>query len=159
MRLERTLTLCVLVALATIASPVSAQELDPPSVTPRLVPFTGVSVDHSGQQLNGALVMTFAIYEDPVGGAPLWVELQTVEPDDLGRFTVLLGAGSSTGLPLELFASGAARWLGVQLPNNPEQPRTMFASVPYALKAADAETVGGLAGSSFLAATGGSKMS
>ena len=56
----------------------------------------------------------------------------------------MLGATRSTGLPGDIFLAGEARWLGVQAENLPEQPRIMLLSVPYAMKAADAQTVGGL---------------
>ena len=52
-----------------------------------------------------------------------------------------------------LFASGEARWLGVQVQGQAEQPRTVLMSVPYALKAADAETIGGLPATAFLKAS------
>ncbi|HZT32016.1 MAG TPA: tail fiber domain-containing protein [Bryobacteraceae bacterium] len=71
-----------------------------------------------------------------------------------GRYTVLLGANSRDGLPLDLFTNGTARWLGVQpaLPGAGEQPRVLLVGVPYALKAADADTVGGLPASAFVQA-------
>jgi hypothetical protein len=55
---------------------------------------------------------------------------------------------------LELFASGEPRWLGaqVQLPGEVEQPRVLLVSVPYALKALDSETLGGLPPSAFVLA-------
>jgi hypothetical protein len=56
-------------------------------------------------------------------------------------------------LPKEVFVSGAARWLGVRPEGQPEQSRVLLLSVPYALKAADAETVGGLPPSAFARAT------
>jgi hypothetical protein len=56
-------------------------------------------------------------------------------------------------LPQDLFASGDARWLGVQVQGQQEQPRVMLLAVPYALKAADAETIGGLPPSAFVLAT------
>ena len=76
----------------------------------------------------------------------MWIESQNVTADEYGRFSVLLGATTSGGVPVELFSSGESRWLGVQaqLPGEVEQPRVLLVSVPYALKAADAETVGGL---------------
>jgi len=45
-----------------------------------------------------------------------------------------------------------ARWLGVQpaLPSVGEQPRVLLVGVPYALKAADAETLGGKPASAFM---------
>jgi hypothetical protein len=62
---------------------------------------------------------------------------------------VLLGAMRG-GVPLDLFTSGQARWLGVQYGNGPEQLRVLLLSVPYALKAADAETLGGRPLSDFM---------
>jgi len=41
------------------------------------------------------------------------------------------------------------RWLGVTINGGQEQPRVLLLSVPYALKAADAETIGGLPPSAF----------
>ena len=58
----------------------------------------------------------------------------------------------ANGLPKELFVSGEARWLGVQPEGQAEQPRVLLLSVPYALKAADAETIGGLPPSAFVLA-------
>jgi len=76
-----------------------------------------------------------------------------VELDEQGRYTVLLGATSRDGLPLELFPSGKSRWLGVQVESREEEPRVLLVSVPYALKAADAETLGGRPASAFALAT------
>ena len=76
--------------------------------------------------------------------------------DEQGRYTVLLGSGQSAGLPLDVFANGKARWLGVapQVAGIAEQPRVLLVGVPYALKAADADTLGGLPASAFLQASG-----
>jgi hypothetical protein len=62
------------------------------------------------------------------------------------------------GLPKELFTSAEARWLGVQPEGQSEQPRVLLLSVPYALKAADAETVGGLPSSAFVLANPSSSL-
>jgi hypothetical protein len=96
--------------------------------------------------------VTFAIYKEQEGGAALWLETQNVELDEAGRYTVLLGATKSAGLPLELFLGGETRWLGaqVQMPGEVEQGRVLLVSVPYALKAADAETLGGKPASVYL---------
>jgi hypothetical protein len=98
--------------------------------------------------------VTFALYRDQDGGAPLWLETQNVSMDSSGRYTVSLGTTKADGLPVELFASGEARWLGVQPDGQAEQPRVLLFSVPYALKAADSETVGGLPASAFVLANG-----
>jgi hypothetical protein len=94
----------------------------------------------------------FALYKDQQGGAALWQETQNVTLDASGRYTVQLGSSLSGGLPLDVFTSGEARWLGVHADGEPEQPRVLLLSVPYALKAADAETVGGLPPSAFMLA-------
>ncbi len=67
-----------------------------------------------------------------------------------GDYTVLLGASSSEGVRLDLFSTGQARWLGVEAQDIEEVPRVLLVSVPYALKAADAETLGGQPVSSFV---------
>ena len=87
------------------------------------------------------------------GGAPLWLETQNVALDAKGRYDVLLGAEHAEGVPMDVFTSGEARWLGVQAQGQPgEQPRVLLVSVPYALKAADASTLGGLPASAFVLA-------
>jgi hypothetical protein len=130
-------------------------ELVPTLPVPRLVKFAGVLKDELGKPRTGMVGVTFAIYKEQEGGAALWLETQNVELDEQGHYTVLLGATKSEGLPLELFTAGEHRWLGVQvnLPGEVEQPRVLLVSVPYALKAVDADTVGGMPASSFVLAT------
>jgi len=130
----------------------------PQLVVPRLVKFSGMAKDELGKPRTGVVGLTLAIYKDQEGGAALWMETQNAELDEQGRYTVLLGATRNEGLPLELFTSGESRWLGVevQMPGEVEQPRVLLVSVPYALKAADAETLSGLPASAFaLAAPSG----
>src|SRR2546425_816627 len=132
-------------------------ELVPTLPVPRLVKFAGVFKEEQGKARTGVVGVTLAIYKDQEGGAALWVETQNVELDEQGRYTVLLGSTKSEGLPLELFTTGEPRWLGVQvnLPKEMEQSRVLLVSVPYALKAADAESLGGKPASSYaLAPTG-----
>jgi hypothetical protein len=85
--------------------------------------------------------ITFTLYKDQSLGAPLWLETQNVQADGSVRYTVLLGSSKPDGLPMDLFASGEARWLGVQVTGEAEQPRTLLVSTPYALKAADTGTL------------------
>src|SRR5262252_2186711 len=87
------------------------------------------------------------------GGAPLWLETQNVTVDLTGHYTVLLGSTKSEGIPVDLFKIQEQRWLGVQMQGEAEQPRVLLVSVPYAIKAADAETIAGLPVSAFVLAT------
>ncbi len=122
-------------------------------VVPPLVSFSGALTDVNGKALAELTAVTFYLYKDQQGGAPLWMETQNVTTNNAGRYTVLLGSTSSQGLPADLFSSGEARWLGVQPRGQEEQPRVMLLSVPYALKAGDAQTLGGLPPSAFVLAT------
>src|SRR5580692_12427907 len=121
------------------------------AVVPPVVKFSGVLTDVNSKALTGTVGVTFSLYNEAEGGVALWVETQNVSPDKAGHYSVMLGS-TSHGIPAELFASGEARWLGVQAQGQTEQPRTLLMSVPYALKALDAETVGGLPPSAFMKA-------
>jgi hypothetical protein len=68
--------------------------------------YTGVATDDSGQPLTGVVGITFALYEEAEGGAPLWLETRNVELDDQGGYTVVLAP------PLDSLAQ--ANWLGTQ---------------------------------------------
>ena len=122
------------------------------AAVPRLVNFSGKATDSQGKPISGTTGATFVIYKNQYEGSPLWLETQNVQADAKGNYTVRLGATMPDGLPLELFSSGEARWLGVTINGGTEQPRILLLSVPYALKAADAETVGGLPPSAFVLA-------
>ena len=97
--------------------------------------------------------VTFLIYENETGGEPLFSETQSVAVDASGHFKAQIGATLTNGIPIDLFASGEARWLSVEVAGEPAQPRVLLASVPYALKAADAATLGGLPASAFALAS------
>jgi hypothetical protein len=123
---------------------------------PHLVNVTGVYQPADGQPPPAGTVVTLLIYADQQGGAPLWQETQNVEFDKSGRFTLLLGATQADGIPLEVFGSGVAQWLALHFagPGEVEGPRTRITSVPYALRSADADTLGGHPASAYLLAAG-----
>jgi hypothetical protein len=122
------------------------------SALPRLVRFGGTAKDLNGNPLTGVVGITFAIYSEQTGGASLWLETQNVTADSNGHYTVLLGSTKPDGLPADLFTSEQAHWVGVQVSGQAEQPRVLLVSAPYALKAGDAETIGGLPPSAFVLA-------
>ena len=112
-------------------------------VVPRLVNFSGKAIDLHGKAISQVTGATFAVYRDQYEGAALWIETQNIHPESDGNYTVQLGATKSEGLPVELFSTTEPRWLDVHINGGEEQPRVLLVSVPYALKAADAETLGG----------------
>ena len=127
------------------------------TAVPALVPFSGIITKSDSKPISGQTTVTFLIFKDQEGGEPLFAETQSVTPDSSGHYRVQLGATLANGLPAELFATGEARWLEVQVAGQMPQPRVLMASVPYALKAADSATLGGLPASAFVLA--GSKAS
>ena len=136
---------CLLVLGAAAQTPAG-------SALPRLVRFSGTAKDAGGNPVTGVTGITFALYAEQTGGAPLWSETQNVQAGAGGHYTVLLGAAKSEGLPADLFTAEQAHWVGVSVEGQPEQPRILLVSAPYALKAGDAETLGGLPPSAFLLA-------
>jgi hypothetical protein len=155
------LSALVLMALAQIAPIAFAAQSAPPapSVTvPRLIHIAGVFQPVDGQPPAGVEVVTVSIYAGAEGGLPVWQERQSVAVErTTGRFTLLLGATDQAGIPAHVFASGEAQWMSLLFERlgEAEQPRVRIASVPYALKASDAETLGGLPASAYLRAPGG----
>jgi hypothetical protein len=113
---------------------------------------TGTYQPASGQPAPASVVMTFSVYAESTGGAAVWQETQDVTLDRTGRYVVQLGATRPDGLPVAVFADNEERWLGVQIADEAERPRTRLTSVPYALRAADTETLGGHPASAYVLA-------
>ena len=144
---------CALVLMAqtpnsrpAVPAPMAASA---PTAVPALVPYSGLAVAEDGKPVGPEAEINFLIFRDEQGGDALWMETQSVVVDPDGHYKVQLGASSSDGLPMALFSTGEARWLEVQVGGEKPQPRVLLASVPYALKAGDATTLGGLPVSAF----------
>ena len=143
----------LLFAIFPLAEASQAQQASTTNV-PNLINYSGTLHLPSGSESPARVVgVTFAIYRQADGGAPLWLETQNVTVDSTGHYTVLLGSTKSEGIPGDLFNTQEQRWLGVQMQGEAEQPRVLLVSVPYAMKAADAETIAGLPVSAFVLAT------
>jgi hypothetical protein len=142
----RLLWLCLLVSLFA-----SAQQSSTPTstsaqaVVPRLIRFSGTLKDATG-----TVGITFSLHKNQQDSAALWIETQNVQLDASGKYTVLLGVTKAEGIPAELFTSGEAQWLGIAVQGKPEQPRVLLVSVPYALRAAEADTLAGHAPADFV---------
>jgi hypothetical protein len=115
-------------------------------VIPQQMRFGGTAPNRAGDTVEAV----FRIYAAPQGGEPLWTETQQITIDAKGKYSVLLGAATHGGLPQTLFAGGQARWLGVSIERAEELPRSPLTSVAYAMKAGDAETVGGIGAGRFV---------
>ncbi len=152
MRLSKLLPSFLMLLLSLPAAPQNAASslaASAPTAVPPLVPYSGAVATLAGRSLPGAESVTFLIYSEETGGDPIFSETQSVAIDATGHFKAQIGATLTNGLPMDLFANGEARWLAVQIAGEPAQSRVLLASVPYALKAADAATLGGLPASAF----------
>ena len=103
---------------------------------PDLIDYQGRLTDSDGTAIDGAVSITFAIYDVENGGVALWTETQNpVEVSD-GLFHVLLG--SETAFPADLFDE-SNRWIGINVAGDGEMtPRCRIASVPFALQTGSA---------------------
>lgn len=101
---------------------------------PSTFSYQGRLVLASGQPVINTTPVIFSLYELESGGNPIWSETQSITPDEIGVFSVELGASSP--LPLNLM-DGRRLWLGIRVGGDDEMaPRQLLTSVPYALKVA-----------------------
>lgn len=114
---------------------------------PSLINYQGKLLKPDGTPIaDGVYNMTFAIYDVPVGGLPLWSEKYNATstiPNPVtvkkGLFAVLMG--SVNNMPANIF-DGPSRWFGITVGTDPEMtPRQQIASVPFAVKAGCADKV------------------
>lgn len=114
-----------------------------PSASNRTFAFSGTAPG----QPDGSLSITFAVYADQQSATSLWSETQVAQITG-EKYSVVLGSTLARGLPADLFSADQAHWLGVQL--NGTEKRYLMVSVPYAMKAVEAERLGGLLPSAFV---------
>lgn len=159
-RIGRFLTWAIILVLCATAS---AQQLESRAISeslllnqeatpavPRLVKFSAALLDGAGRPIAGSVPVVFSIYAQQQDEKPLWTETQIVPVEASGNFSALLGASTTGGLPLDQFQANQAQWLGFHAEGQMEQARVLLVSSPYALKAAESESLGGLPASAFV---------
>ena len=149
--------LAVLLVLCLSAGSALAQAPAPSASVPPVVRLDGQFVPVNGLPPAAVETVTLAIYASPADEQPLWSETQEVRVDAQGRYVVFLGASTAAGIPASVLSG--ERWLGIRVarPGEMEQPRVPMTSVPYALRASDADTLGGLPPTAFLRAPSGAR--
>jgi hypothetical protein len=145
----------VLVLISPLAVLAQSSQSNPSVPVPRLINIAGTFRPADGQPPSAVETVTLSIYAEPEAGSPLWQETQTVTLDERGRYSLLLGATLADGIPPAVFASGGAHWLSTRFerPGEAEGSRVRITSVPYALRASDADTLGGRPASDYLLAS------
>ena len=102
--------------------------------------YQGYLADASGAPLDETASMTFVLYDVPSGGAALWATAQDVAVSR-GLFSVALG-GEAAALPPQIF--DGQLYLEIAVNGETLQPRRPLQTAPFAFKARDADTIGGL---------------
>ena len=137
-RLLKTLFPILMLAFVSIATAIAQ--------IPQTINYQGYLTNSASQPVNAAVNVTFRLYTTASGGAPVWQETQSGIGVGNGVFTAVLGSATPLNLPFNV-----PYFLSVQVNADAEMAgRQPLSSVPYALKAASAET---LAGGATIAAT------
>jgi hypothetical protein len=143
---------CLVVALfsSMLAASAAAQSATV-GVPPTLIPVSGELRDPLGEPRTGAVVLVLSMYDGKDDPSPRWAERHAVTLNDAGKYDLQFGSTQEQGIPSELFSGpSVVRWVGVAVEGEPEQPRMMLVSVPYAAKASTAETLEGKTASDFV---------
>jgi hypothetical protein len=78
---------CLLAILCILSGRAQQLQAAPASnaVVPPLTKFSGILTDGHGKAQTGVVGVTFSLYQESEGGAPLWLETQNVRPDQSGH--------------------------------------------------------------------------
>jgi len=119
--------------------------LAPPlgAAVPGQVDFQGLLLDAAGEKVNGAVDLTFRLYDAPFGGNLLWTETHPDLQVTDGVYGVTLGL--ITPLTQEVLAGGNVH-LEIQVDGETLTPRRQLLAVPYAIRSESADNVAGVAG-------------
>ena len=106
---------------------------------PGVLTQQGRLLDSDGAAVpDGEISFTFTIYDAAEDGTELWTETQDITTED-GYFSAQLGEVEA--FPKDLFDGSTSLFLGVQVGSDDEMtPRQAITSVPYAMKAAVADS-------------------
>lgn len=111
------------------------------AAVPQMLNYQGRLTDQGGTPLDTTVSINFTIYNDSIGGRPVWTETLAAVTVTGGSFNVLLG--SISPIPDNVFAE-PERYLGITIGSDPEiSPRTRLVAVAYAHRVS---TVDGSAG-------------
>jgi hypothetical protein len=147
----------VVLAVVVAAAPAFARSVEdagqPQASAPTVLRVDGQLTNPDGSPRTGAVLLVASLYAGASDAAALWGEQQLVTLGANGSYTMFVGATLPDGVPQEFFLASAAatgRWLGVGVQGEPEQPRIMLLSVPFALRARDADALTGRPGADFV---------
>lgn len=111
---------------------------------PDIINYQGVLTDQAGSPLSGDYDISFYLFDDEFAGKDYWSETQRITVEQ-GLYNVQLGSVAS----LEKIDLSRDYWLEVVVDGEILSPRQQLTSVPYALRAANAETLDGIDSTAF----------
>lgn len=103
---------------------------------PNIINYQGSLSDSEGNPIDGTVLMTFRLFNDPYSGSSVWTESNIVVAVNNGLFSVTLGETN----PLTPAMFSVPRWLSISVNGDPEiMPRVRFTSHPWSLLSEDSE--------------------
>jgi len=111
---------------------------------PEMINYQGKLTDPDGVAIEGVITVEFSIYNLETGGSPLWSEAQDVTISH-GLFDVRLGTVEP--FPDSLDFSEEEYFIELSLGSDILEPRQLLTTVPFAFRAAIADSISG--GSAF----------
>ena len=110
---------------------------------PQTINYQGFLTSTTGTPTNGAVVMTFKLYNAATNGSLLYTEVQNPIAVTNGNFNAVIGAVSPITLLFDV-----PYWLTVTINTDGEMiPRQPLASSPYAFRASSLDSVATISGS------------
>lgn len=104
-----------------------------------LVPIQGTLTDADGTPRSGVFSVRVQLYDLPMGGTPLYEEIQPeVAFDAAGVFSLFVGAVEA--LPADFFHTHPTIYVALQIDGEPFLDRLLVGTVPYASQAAFADS-------------------
>lgn len=107
---------------------------------PQRIAFTG-NLRSNGAPVTGAHTFVFSLFDADTGGTSAWSETHVGLTASEGLVHAQLG--TTTALTPSVL-TGAPLWLEISIDGEVLSPRLALASAPYAIRASEADTVGGL---------------
>lgn len=109
------------------------------AAVPQTINYQGYLKDSvSGAPITTQVTVSFRLYDSLQASSPLWAEQLNVTPQN-GIFSVLLGSEIPLG---SYIFENPGLYLGIQVGSDPElTPRQQIHSVPFAMRAATADSV------------------
>jgi len=143
-RLQKKITQIIILLLTICYLPLAFSY----AAVPHLINYQGRLTDSSGTPLNGTYDLTFRIYDAEAAGNLLWQETHLGALIQKGIFGILLGSVTSLDLPFD-----KQYYLEIKVGSEVMSPRQRITSAGYAIRAEEAEKLGGKQPSDYVLAT------